>query len=162
MHRLIRRLANTAIFFWVQNLVIWKKWIILKGIRVGRVRRTTQRTFNFHNSAYSLKRSDHSYFFFSPEQASNTSCWCVLSLCQPVKCVIFIWTSSQLIELICTFSFTDALVNENVNPFVSSAPFLYPLKTSEKRKVVWCFQEVEKGCIRDKWVNSFMTELPIT
>ena len=153
MHRLIRRLANTAIFFWVQNLVIWKKWIILKGIRVGRVRRTTQRTFNFHNSVYSLKRSDHSYFFFSPEQASNTSCWCVLSLCQPVKCVIFIWTSSQLTELICTFSFTDVLVNENVNPCVPNEPFLYPLKTSENLMVFWCFQVVEKGGIGNEWVK---------
>ena len=24
-------------------------------------------------------------------------------------------------------------------PFISNAPFLYPLKTSENRKVFWCF-----------------------
>ena len=35
------------------------------------------------------------------------------------------------------------------NSFVPNAPFLYPLKTSENRKV----QRVEKGCIGDKWVN---------
>ena len=33
-------------------------------------------------------------------------------------------------------------------------PFLYPLKISENRKVFWCFQGVEKGCIGKKWVNS--------
>ena len=31
-----------------------------------------------------------------------------------------------------------------INPFVPNAPFLYPLKTSENRKV-------EKGCIGNKW-----------
>ena len=41
-------------------------------------------------------------------------------------------------------------VNENwydMNPFNTSGPFLYPLKTSENRK------ELEKGCIGNKWVN---------
>ena len=35
--------------------------------------------------------------------------------------------------------------------FVLNAPILYPLKTSENRKVFWRFQGVEKGCIRNKW-----------
>ena len=39
------------------------------------------------------------------------------------------------------------------NPFVPNAPFLYPLKTSEKFTVFWCFQGVEKGCIGNDWVN---------
>ena len=39
------------------------------------------------------------------------------------------------------------------NPFVPNAPFLYPLKTSQNRKIFWCFQEVEKGCIGNKWVK---------
>ena len=39
------------------------------------------------------------------------------------------------------------------NLFVPNASFLYPLKTSENLKVFWCFQGVEKGCIRNKWVN---------
>ena len=39
------------------------------------------------------------------------------------------------------------------NLFVCSAPFLYPLKTSENLQVFWCFQGVEKGCIGNKWVN---------
>ena len=41
-----------------------------------------------------------------------------------------------------------------INPFVLNAPFLYPLKASESAMVFWCFQEVEKGCIETKWVNS--------
>ena len=44
-------------------------------------------------------------------------------------------------------------VTNCVNPFVPNAPFLYPLKTSENRKVFWCFQGVEKGCIGNKRVN---------
>ena len=36
-----------------------------------------------------------------------------------------------------------------LSPFVPSAPFLYLLKTPEN----WCFQGVEKGCIRNEWVN---------
>ena len=40
------------------------------------------------------------------------------------------------------------------NPFVSNAPSLYHLKTSENRKIFWCFQGVEKGCIGNKWVKS--------
>ena len=39
------------------------------------------------------------------------------------------------------------------NPFVLNAPFLCTLKTSENRKVFWCFQAAEKGCIGNKWVN---------
>ena len=33
-----------------------------------------------------------------------------------------------------------------INPFIPNAHFLYPLKTSEHRKVFWYFQRVEKGC----------------
>ena len=39
------------------------------------------------------------------------------------------------------------------NPFVRSAPFLYPLKTSENCQIFWCFQGEEKGCIRNEWIN---------
>ena len=34
-----------------------------------------------------------------------------------------------------------------INPFIPNLPILYPLKTSENRKVFWCFQGVEKGWI---------------
>ena len=40
-----------------------------------------------------------------------------------------------------------------VNPFVHNASFLYPLKTSENRKV-------EKECIGNEWVNHFPHFLP--
>ena len=40
-----------------------------------------------------------------------------------------------------------------VNPFFPNAPFLYPLKILESRKVFWCFQGVEKRCIGSKWVQ---------
>ena len=42
-----------------------------------------------------------------------------------------------------------------LNPFLPNTPFLYPLKTSENRKVFWCFQEVGKACIGNKWVKAF-------
>ena len=40
-----------------------------------------------------------------------------------------------------------------INPFVPSASFLYPLKTSENRKVFWCFQRVESGYLGNEWIN---------
>ena len=42
-----------------------------------------------------------------------------------------------------------------IKPFVPSAPFLYPLKTSETHKVFWCFPGLEKGCIGNEWVKKF-------
>ena len=39
------------------------------------------------------------------------------------------------------------------NPFVPNASFLYPLETSENRKIFWCFQGVEKGYIGNKWIK---------
>ena len=40
-----------------------------------------------------------------------------------------------------------------LDPFVPNTPFLYPLKTSENRKVFRCFQGAEKGCIVNKWIQ---------
>ena len=40
-----------------------------------------------------------------------------------------------------------------LNLLVPSAPFLYPLKTSGNRKVFWCFQGLEKGCIENIWAK---------
>ena len=40
------------------------------------------------------------------------------------------------------------------NPFIPNAPSLYPLKTSENRKVFLCFQEVDKRYIGNKWVKN--------
>ena len=39
------------------------------------------------------------------------------------------------------------------NPFVPNASFLYPLKTSENRKIFWCFQGVKKKCIGNEQVK---------
>ena len=43
----------------------------------------------------------------------------------------------------------------NFNPFIPNVPFFYPLKTSENRKVFWCFQGIQKGCIGNEcvWVK---------
>ena len=41
-----------------------------------------------------------------------------------------------------------------INPFIPNAPILYPLKTSENRKVFLCFQRVEKGCTGNEWVKN--------
>ena len=41
-----------------------------------------------------------------------------------------------------------------IKPFVPNASFLYPLKTSENLTVFWCFQGIEKGWIRNEWVNT--------
>ena len=38
-------------------------------------------------------------------------------------------------------------IHENVNPYVPNALFLYYLT------VFWYFQEIEKGCIGNEWVN---------
>ena len=44
-------------------------------------------------------------------------------------------------------------LNNVINLFVPNAPFLYPMKTSENLTIFWCFQGVEKGSIRSKWVK---------
>ena len=51
--------------------------------------------------------------------------------------------------------YKETSVMKQVNPFFPNTPFLYPLKTSENRKVSWCFHGVEKGYIGDEWVNKF-------
>ena len=44
-----------------------------------------------------------------------------------------------------------------IYPFVLSAPFLYPLKTSENQKVLWRFQGVGKWCIGNKSIKVLTT-----
>ena len=55
-----------------------------------------------------------------------------------------------------------ALLNklDSINSFVRNVLFLYPLKTSENRKVFLYFQRIEKGCIRNKGVNQDSRNLP--
>ena len=45
------------------------------------------------------------------------------------------------------------------NPFLPKTPFLYPLETSEDRKIFWCFQGVEKGSIGSEWVKWLFKQL---
>ena len=68
---------------------------------------------------------------------------------------IFLYTQKTSGHLWCSDVFRVCRYRpvSDINPFVPSAPFLYPLKTSEKRKVFWCFQGVEKGYIGKKWVK---------
>ena len=44
-------------------------------------------------------------------------------------------------------------VNENINPFVPNASFIYSLKTSQTRKVFWYFHWLKKGCIGSECVD---------
>ena len=50
----------------------------------------------------------------------------------------------------------------SVNSFVPNARFLYPLKTSENLPVFWRFQGVEKGCIKNAWLNLNFVEVRLT
>ena len=61
-----------------------------------------------------------------------------------VKCSLTrrFWNSKSIVELIAKI----------FNPFVLNAPFLYPQKTAENRKV-FCFQRIEKVWTGIKWVN---------
>ena len=45
------------------------------------------------------------------------------------------------------------------NAFVPKTPFLYPLETSENRKIFWCFQGVEKESIGSEWVKWLFKQL---
>ena len=58
--------------------------------------------------------------------------------------VIFVWTKGQKVIYIVACFVDDTLWSRNqefaciinqLNPFVPNAPFLYPLKTSENRKI---------------------------
>ena len=44
----------------------------------------------------------------------------------------------------------------HLNPFAPNGPLLYSLKTSENLRVFWCFQGVEKGCIRSEWIKLWL------
>ena len=47
---------------------------------------------------------------------------------------------------------SNSIIYQTINLFVSNAPFIYPLKTSENI-LVFCFQGIGKGCIGNEWVN---------
>ena len=46
------------------------------------------------------------------------------------------------------------IITNFLNLFIANTTFLYPLETLEKRKIFWCFQEIEKVCIGNEWVNA--------
>ena len=46
------------------------------------------------------------------------------------------------------------IVAYRISTFVLNAPFLTALKTSENRKVFWCFQGEEKGCIGNNRIKA--------
>ena len=78
------------------------------------------------------------------------------------KCrkVSFVWKEDELQRLCIYLSLWGvsrmALFLRVFNPFVSNAPLLYHLKTSENCKVFWCFQGVEKGCTGNERVNKLI------
>lgn len=61
------------------------------------------------------------------------------------------------------FTFLKVLVSLlTVNLFVPNAPFPYPQKKSENLEV-FCFQGLEKMCIRNKWINrKFILKVPVS
>ena len=76
----------------------------------------------------------------------------------------YYWKLFFKLEIPCWKQYSQKIpgyvIESSINPFVPNAIFLYPLKTSENRKVFWCFQMVEnfhgveKGCIENKWVRN--------
>ena len=63
-------------------------------------------------------------------------------------------------RLLIILFYTAQKMNFCSNPFVPNAPFLYPLKASENRKVFWCFQGVQKGFIGKHGVRIFSLNVP--
>ena len=96
-----------------------------------------------------------------------------------------IWLDSSYLSLwdilMCTPRFTyfpcpysyDELFNElfcetiglknswRINPICSQCTLFYPLKTSENRKVFWCFQRTEKGCTVNKLIKPYFLVGPM-
>ena len=87
-------------------------------------------------------------------------------------CIILLTTAAEKFNLFLSpwwerINFEDLIKSNNTelllrittakklsfNLFLSSAPFLYLLKTSENLEVFWCFQGLKKGFIGNEWVN---------
>ena len=71
----------------------------------------------------------------------------------------------ELLLMVLTYHHFDlANINPfNINPINPNATFLHPLKKSENFTVFWCFQVVEKECIRkklDKHYNHIFSHFP--
>ena len=63
---------------------------------------------------------------------------------------------------LCYWCVCEVNVVLELNPFLSNAPFPYPLKTSEKIKVFWWFKGAEKWCIGNKWVKMLVLKFCVT
>ena len=82
--------------------------------------------------------------------------WCYWTWRVSTKVYTMLWIRWNYICLMFAFLFLFlwlfkkklTFAPEGINPFVPNAPFLYPLKTSENRKV-------EKRCTGSKWVYSY-------
>ena len=79
----------------------------------------------------------------SSEQELNTFTCCVHSRKLYKTCIIFF----SLVVLVGWCNYWS------FQPIYSQYTISLPLKTLENRKVIWCFQGVEKGCTGKKWVN---------
>ena len=70
--------------------------------------------------------------------------------------VIFIWSFDVFVFQRILMSSARGQLKvccNSFNPFFHNALFLYHLKPSEKVKIFWCFQRVEKACVGNEWVN---------
>ena len=72
-------------------------------------------------------------------------------------CIILVQISFIRVDDISTSAVDGCMIAKNIyevfHPFVSNAPFLYPLKTSENRTAFWYFWRVEKEWTGNKWVK---------
>ena len=88
------------------------------------------------------------YFFIISNKISKISLFCISTkTLWTYNKNLFFWYFISFLWLVwCSQKSIFSL-----NPFVINASFLYPLKTSEKLTVFWCFQGLEKGCIGNEW-----------
>ena len=94
-----------------------------------------------HTAPISSSGRQNAIFIKSPDPITYSRYYCFNLLNMSAKLKLF---ENYFIDFI----------EASINSFIPNGPFLYPLKTSENRKVFWCFQGVEKGCIRNKYIKS--------
>ena len=68
---------------------------------------------------------------------------------------VAVFNSNNAWLLLFFFNSVSFLKMNFIGWFVPNAPFFYPLKASENLTVFECFQGVEKGCIRNRWVKKY-------
>ena len=75
---------------------------------------------------------------------------------------LVMWTTSQSLNLFVQMFPFISVLSSSLNQVLPNAPFLYTLKTSENLTVFWCFQGIEKGCTRYRWVEHLLRILEST